>query len=58
MMASCTGPGTSDEPAEGQHAGQLQRLGVDGVDGAGEAAFNDVLQQLVPRRSPTCGWRR
>ena len=52
MMASLTGPGHFREPAEGEHAGELEGLRVDRVDRAGEAALDDVLQQLVAHGAP------
>ena len=40
------------EPGEGQHAGEFEGLRIDGVDRAGEAAFNDVFEQLVAHGAP------
>ena len=40
------------QPGEGEHAGEFQGFRVDGVDGPGEAAFDDVFEQLVAHRPP------
>ncbi|MNI54110.1 hypothetical protein D3C73_1089890 [compost metagenome] len=37
---------------EGDHSGEFERFRVDGVDRTFEAAFDDVLQQLVAHRPP------